>query len=459
MMATVTKESKDKIATHVRSYELTHAANQSKVDELASLLNPIRSAMTTIKHVKIAQLKKHGYTRKLVAADYDDLEFRCGFAGLFTRRRWKSIEIPVDAALTAWRGKAITIGRTYIRSLDVTDEEQHRLYRLNKAGRFWDVDGLVAYILSRNPFPVFRFTRTIHNDGIVLARKKNAGNEFDYWLEIRGFTDHDISIPIVNNSYILGKITEAHKVSETAKMAFDRDGNLHIHQPMEFANPPMRENGETVGIDWGLVTTISTSDGRTFGRDLYPWLRKVDAQVTQLQARLQQQGMKPHESTRFRRFQHRIIDTVRNRLGAILNSLANEDIRRIIVESLDFRGTQLGRKLNRIITRAGRKEMSRRIREMPERFGIGIVEINPAYTSQECSECHDVHRSNRTDERFVCGFCGHSAHADVNAARNIRFRGENPRLFGRFDTKGTILSTLASLHEASVQRRLQYGCS
>lgn len=447
------------VKTRVRSYELTHAAHQSKVDEIASLLNPIRSAMTMVKQRKIAHLKENGYTRKLKATDYDDLEFRCGFKGLFSRRRWKSIEIPVDAALNAWRAKAVRIGRAYIRRLDITDEERHRLYRLNKAGRFWDVDGLAAHILTRNPFPVFRFTRTIHNDGTVIARKTNAENTFDYWLEVRGFTGHDISIPIVNNPYVLTKVSEAHKVSATAKIAFDRDGNLHIHQPMEFANPPMRDTGETLGIDWGVVNAISTSDGRTLGRDLYPWLKKIDAQVTHLQSRLQQQGMKPHQSKRFRRFQHRIVTTVKNKLGEILNSLADEDIRTFIVESLDFRGTKLGRKLNRIITRAERAEMSRRMREMPERYGIEIVEVNPAYTSQECAECHYAHKTNRTDERFVCGFCGHSAHADVNAARNIRFRGENPHLFGRFDTKGKILSTLASLHEASVQRRVQYGCS
>lgn len=432
-----------RVETRIRNYELTYAAHQSKVDEIASLLNPIRSAMTMVKQRKISQLKKSGYTRKLKATDFDDLEFRCGFDGLFSRRRWKSIEIPVDAVLATWRAKAVRIGWTHIRELDVTHEERHRLYRLNKAGRFWDVEGLAAHILARNPFPVFRFTRTIHNDGIVLARKKNGGSAFDYWLEIRGFTGHDISIPIVNNPYVLEKFSEAHKVSTTAKIVIDRDGDLHIHQPMEFANPSMRKTGDTLGIDWGLVNTISTSDGRTLGRDLYPWLKKIDAQVTQLQSRLQRQGMKPHQSTRFRRFQHRIVATVKNKL----------------VESLDFRGTKLGMKLNRIISRAGRAEMSRRTREMPERYGIEIVEVNPAYTSQECSECHYTHKTNRVGERFVCGFCGHSAHADVNAARNIRFRGENPHLFGRFDTKGKILSTLAALHEASIQRRLQYGYS
>ena len=138
-------------------------------------------------------------------------------------------------------------------------------------------------------------------------------------------------------------------MSTTAKIVIDRDGDLHIHQPMEFANPPMRKIGDTLGIDWGLVNTISTSDGRTLGRDLYPWLKKIDAQVTQLQSRLQRQGMKPYQSTRFRRFQHRIVATVKNKLGEILNSLADEDIRAFIVESLDFRGTKLGRKLNRII--------------------------------------------------------------------------------------------------------------
>ena len=41
-------------------------------------------------------------------------------------------------------------------------------------------------------------------------------------------------------------------------------------------------------------------------------------------------------------------------------------------------------------------------------------------TSQRCSACGQVDaRSRQSQARFVCTACGHAAHADVNAARNI----------------------------------------
>ncbi|HEX5548690.1 MAG TPA: transposase [Ktedonobacterales bacterium] len=52
--------------------------------------------------------------------------------------------------------------------------------------------------------------------------------------------------------------------------------------------------------------------------------------------------------------------------------------------------------------------------------GMVVAEVNPAYTSQICSRCGL--RGVRQRHTFSCPNCGHSAHADVNAAVNIRNR-------------------------------------
>lgn len=50
--------------------------------------------------------------------------------------------------------------------------------------------------------------------------------------------------------------------------------------------------------------------------------------------------------------------------------------------------------------------------------------VSPEFTSQKCSQCGHVASGNRpTQERFCCQACGHTEHADVNAARNILAAG------------------------------------
>ena len=50
--------------------------------------------------------------------------------------------------------------------------------------------------------------------------------------------------------------------------------------------------------------------------------------------------------------------------------------------------------------------------------------MNPAFTSQQCRQCGHIAQENRESQAiFHYVQCGHQAHADINAARNIRARG------------------------------------
>jgi transposase len=52
-----------------------------------------------------------------------------------------------------------------------------------------------------------------------------------------------------------------------------------------------------------------------------------------------------------------------------------------------------------------------------------VVKVKAAYTSLTCPVCGRVDADSRKSQaEFVCTGCGHTDHADVNAARNIRKR-------------------------------------
>jgi putative transposase len=76
--------------------------------------------------------------------------------------------------------------------------------------------------------------------------------------------------------------------------------------------------------------------------------------------------------------------------------------------------------LNRSINDAGWGTLASLLSYKAESAGRTVVTVDPRYTSQTCAECGHVETGNRVSQAvFCCLACGHVAHADVNAARNI----------------------------------------
>ena len=82
--------------------------------------------------------------------------------------------------------------------------------------------------------------------------------------------------------------------------------------------------------------------------------------------------------------------------------------------------------LNRVILRSGWGR-ARQMLEYKARWqGRVLVPVPPAHTSQRCAACGYIAAENRPSQaRFACVACGHTDHADVNAARNILRRAKD----------------------------------
>ena len=81
------------------------------------------------------------------------------------------------------------------------------------------------------------------------------------------------------------------------------------------------------------------------------------------------------------------------------------------------------RGLNRSLLEVRMGRLKERLKYKVESRDGQFLEVDPRYTSQECSSCHHVDATSRDGRWFKCSACGFEIHADTNAANNTRDRG------------------------------------
>jgi transposase len=79
--------------------------------------------------------------------------------------------------------------------------------------------------------------------------------------------------------------------------------------------------------------------------------------------------------------------------------------------------------LNRGISRSCWSLFLRRLQDKAALCGVEVILVDPAYTSLQC---HSAAENRESQAVFLCVACGHSNHADLNAAENILARGLAP---------------------------------
>jgi putative transposase len=201
------------------------------------------------------------------------------------------------------------------------------------------------------------------------------------------------------------------------------DGQFHLYATIKVPEDPPIEIKDFLGVNMGLAEIAADSDGNTHsGKAVDDVRRKHNLQRKRLQRRGTKDARRKikrlsRKEARFRRHENHCIsktlveDAKRTGRGIAVEELTG--IReRVTARGSDARNRLSGWSFSQLYTFLTYKA---------QLAGIPVEKIDPRNTSRTCAECGHCERSNRKNRsNFRCKACGHEAHADVNAARNIR---------------------------------------
>jgi IS605 OrfB family transposase len=191
----------------------------------------------------------------------------------------------------------------------------------------------------------------------------------------------------------------------------------------QIEEPPIAPEG-IIGVDLGIVNLASTSDGVFYsGEDI----EAVREHYTRSKAELQRVGSKNAKrklrrisgrEARFKRYTNHVIS---KRLVTVAKgtkrAIALEDLVGIC-SRITVRCEQRER-----IGKWAFNQLRAFIEYKAKLSGVPVLMVDPRDTSRRCSNCGHTEKANRrTQSEFLCRACGYSENADLNAAKNIRWR-------------------------------------
>ena len=178
---------------------------------------------------------------------------------------------------------------------------------------------------------------------------------------------------------------------------------------------PEIRTGPVVAIDRGITHLLADSDGELVANPqrLEQSLKKL-RRAQRVVAR-RKKGSRRRERAKIRVAKiHRKIRRQRTHVLHELSSRYAKSHGVVVLENLNiagmvkgtrppYRGRRMGHLLHDAPLQAGG-------------HGGQLVEVPAHYSSQTCPACDVVDAASRDGERFCCVACGHTAHADLNAA-------------------------------------------
>jgi putative transposase len=197
----------------------------------------------------------------------------------------------------------------------------------------------------------------------------------------------------------------------------------------EVAPEPLPATGKEVGIDVGINSLITTSDGEKVENPC--WYREEQKKLRVLQRRVSRRkkgGRNRRKAVKALQRQH---ERIKNRRKDYINKLAHRLIvenDRIALEDLRIRNMVHNRHLSKSILDAGWNYLAERLVAKAAEAGRTVCFVEPAYTSKTCSACGGIFENLTLADRWVDCACGASLDRDHNAALNILGRGQ--RLWG-----------------------------
>ena len=211
-----------------------------------------------------------------------------------------------------------------------------------------------------------------------------------------------------------------------ATLSFDKKKkqfwiNIMFENPKEVKEISNTIKEKVLGVDRGIYNPIVTSDTNLSFMGVGKKIRTIKSNYQYLKRQLQKKGTRSAKrklktlSGKEKRF---VLNS--NHILSKMVANSNHDI--FVLEKLkNFKKTKYRKNLNRKLSNWSYYQFEQLLKYKAEQKGKHIVYVNPAYTSQECSNCGKIEKTNRSKNLYVCS-CGHKEHSDLNAAKIIKNR-------------------------------------
>jgi putative transposase len=192
------------------------------------------------------------------------------------------------------------------------------------------------------------------------------------------------------------------------------------------APEPLPPTGIDIGIDVGLTSLITTSDGEHIAHPA--WYRKAQKRLRVAQrrvARRKKGGANRRKAVvALQREHERIANQRRDFLYKLSHRLLTS-YDHVAVEDLRIRNMVRNHHLSKSILDAGWGMFAAHLISKAANAGREVVFVNPAYTSRTCSACGQIVLHLPLSQRVFRCACGYVADRDENAARNVLRLGQS----------------------------------
>ena len=213
---------------------------------------------------------------------------------------------------------------------------------------------------------------------------------------------------------------------KTASISRDKHGSWHISFSCEVESKMLEPTDKVVGVDLGLKTFATLSDGEAIERKRF--LKTDEKEKTKAQRKLSKAPKGSKERSKHRKALNHVNTRIANRRKDFAHKEARKLVNNyqvIVFEDLDIKGMQDSnyKAMNRSISDVAWSQFVELTEQKAKMAGRTVVKVDPKNTTQMCSNCGEIVRKGLSERVHNCNHCGISLDRDLNAAKNILARG------------------------------------
>ncbi len=209
----------------------------------------------------------------------------------------------------------------------------------------------------------------------------------------------------------------------TKKITISRlAGDWYLSCSWEFTPTPTPKTTEVVGVDLGIKTLATLSDGKVF--ESVKSYRKFEAKLSRQQYinrnKIIGSANCKKAQLKIAKLHTKIANIRKDALHKLTTYLAKNH-GRVVIEDLNVRGMLANHKLAKSIADQGFYEFRRQLEYKTLAYGSELVVVDRFFpSSKTCSNCGHVQDMPLNVRTYDCPDCGISIDRDLNASINLR---------------------------------------